>query len=71
MIERALYSLLAREPFLPFRIKLVNGDAHDVAYPNLVALLADGIFLTSFDGHWVEFPFDRIASIESLVTPLD
>ena len=36
LMEEDLGDLLSREPFEPFRIKLVNGDAHDVATPNNV-----------------------------------
>lgn len=62
MIERELRALLQRQPFEPFRIKLVNGDGHD-----LVALLEDGVYVASQDGHWAEFPYDRFASFESLL----
>ena len=67
MIERELRALLGRQPFEPFRIKLVNGDGHDVVYADLVALLEQGVYITSEGGHWAQFPFDRIASFESLV----
>jgi len=67
VIERELRALLQRQPFEPFRIKLVNGDGHDVLYPDLVALLEDGVYVASQDGHWAEFPYDRFASFESLL----
>ncbi|MGB7160723.1 MAG: hypothetical protein WBD40_21850 [Tepidisphaeraceae bacterium] len=59
--------LLAREPFNPFRIKLINGDAHDVAHPMAAAMLERGIFIALVGGEWVEFRYDRIASLESLL----
>ena len=65
MIERELRALLNRHPFEPFRIKLVNGDGHDVVYADLVALLEEGVYITSEGRHWAQFPFDRIASFES------
>ena len=68
MIEHRLRILLAAQPFEPFRIKLVNGDGHDVVYADLVAVLEVGVYVTTQDGHWAEFPFDRIASFESLVS---
>ena len=40
----------------------MNGDGHD-----LVALLEDGVYVASQDGHWAEFPYDRFASFESLL----
>ncbi len=67
MIEREISNLLRREPFQPFRVKLVNGDAHDVGDPGLVAFLEEGLYVLSAGGYWAEFPFDRIASLESLV----
>ena len=67
MIERELRALLRRQPFEPFRIKLVNGDGHDVSDADLVALLEEGIYVLSAGGHWAQFPFDRVASFESLV----
>jgi len=68
VIEREIRILLRREPFMPFRIKLVNGDGHDVGYPDLVAVLEEGLYVASSDGHWAQFPFERIASLESLVS---
>ena len=67
MIEHRLGALLRAQPFEPFRIKLVNGDGHDVLYAELVALLEDGVYITSQGGHWAEFPFGSIAGFESLV----
>ncbi len=59
--------LLPAEPFDPFRIKLVNGDAHDVSNPHNVATLEEGLYITSHDGEWTQFPYDRVASLESLL----
>jgi len=68
MIERELKALLGRQPFEPFRIKLINGDGHDGVHADLVAILERGVYLASEGGHWAEFPFNRIASFESLVS---
>jgi hypothetical protein len=38
MIRRDLRDLLARQPFGPFQIKLVNGDIHKIFDPQIVAL---------------------------------
>jgi len=65
--ERELRELLLRDPFLSFRIKLVNGDAHDIAYPRNLALLTDSVYAAPFDGHWAQFPYHRIVSLESLI----
>ena len=66
MIEREIRSLLARPDFLPFRIRLLSGDYYDVAYRESVAALEDGLFIAQADGHWVQFPYLHVASLESL-----
>jgi hypothetical protein len=68
MIQRELQDLVRREPFEPFRIKLVNGDAHDVHFADLVALLKRGVQVASEHGHWAIFPYGSIASLESVVS---
>ena len=67
MIEEGVRALLERDPFEPFRIRLINGDRHDVLLPAMVAVLEEGLFVTSQGGHWAQFPFDRVASFESLI----
>ena len=59
---------LGRRPFEPFRIRLVNGDFHNVGYPLSMALLSAGVYIASQDGHWTVFPLTSIASIESLIS---
>lgn len=71
MIPRDILDLLARDPFVPFRIKLVNGDAHDVTHPALVAFLEEGLFISYSSGEWAEFPFAHVASLESLILAPD
>ena len=67
MTEQEIKDLLARDPFIPFRIKLVNGDAHDVNGSDNVAVLEQGLYIASQDGERAMFPFDRIASLKSLI----
>lgn len=68
MLLDDLKELLAKEPFDPFRIRLVNGDSHDVFDPVLFYIYRDGTrcFYATHDGHWVLFTLDRIVSFESL-----
>jgi hypothetical protein len=66
-MKEEVHNLLAREPFDPFRIKLINGDAYDVSHPMSAALLERSVFITMNDGEWVEFRYNRIASLESLL----
>jgi hypothetical protein len=67
MLREQLRELIDREPFEPFRIKLVNGDAHDVFYPDNTAVQKWTVSITSPDQNWVVFPIDKIASVESLI----
>jgi hypothetical protein len=67
MIEREVRTLLRRDPFEPFRIRLVNGEFYDVNDPELVATMDDGIYLVLQGGHWSQFPYDRVANLESLI----
>jgi len=67
MIRDELLDLSGREPFEPFRIKLVNGDFYNVFDPLSLAIQAAGVTIAASDGGWVVFPFDKINSIESLI----
>jgi hypothetical protein len=66
-MKQEIVALLDREPFSPFRIKPVNGDAHDVSDPSIAAPLQRSLYLAPHDGEWVEFRYNRIASLESLL----
>jgi hypothetical protein len=66
-MKQELIALLDREPFSPFRIKLINGDAHDVSEPATAAPLERGVYLAPHDREWAEFRYNRIASLESLL----
>ncbi len=67
MIPLEIRFLLARDPFESFRIRLVNGDSHDVVHAHLAVILDEGVYLLLPDGHCAQFPFDRVASLESLI----
>jgi hypothetical protein len=56
-----------KEPFEPFRLKLVNGDWHDVFYPQNMVVMKTIVTLTPPDQNWVIFPIDKINSVESLI----
>jgi hypothetical protein len=67
MIRDELARLLAREPFEPFQIKLVNGDAHHVFHPHNVVVEKTTVSIMWPDQNWVTFPLNKIASLESLI----
>lgn len=67
MFVQSLEDLFTAEPFEPFRLRLVNGDSHDVFYPQAVSLLRGSLNLYHADGNWAIIPYDKIAAIESLI----
>jgi hypothetical protein len=67
MIRSELGRLIAKDPFEPFQIKLVNGDAHNVFYPDNVVVEKMIVSIMWPDQNWVVFPLDKIASLESLI----
>jgi hypothetical protein len=67
-IRVQLLELSRAEPFEPFRIRLVNGDAHNVSDPQSLVVEAERVWLFPPDQHWVVFPIVRINSMESLVS---
>ena len=66
-IAAELQKLMFKEPFEPFRIKLVNGDQFDVADPMTLAFQGTSVWMGFRDGHWLVFPLDKVNSFESLV----
>lgn len=67
MFRTELEHLIDRPEFEPFRIRLVNGDQHDIFHPQNVALLQTRVHITPPDQSWVIFPINKIASVESLI----
>ena len=67
MIRTRIRRLLAATPFEPFRINLVNRDAHDIFDPQTVSFERDVIFIAATDQNWAMFPFSKINSVESLM----
>jgi hypothetical protein len=65
--QNDLSKLATREPFEPFRIRLVNGDFHDIFYPQNVVVTKTIVNIHAPDQNWVFFPIDKIASVESLI----
>ena len=66
-IQLRLHRLLYSGRFEPFRIKLVNGDYHDVFDPQTVSFERRVVFIAENNQNWVVFPFTKINSIESLM----
>jgi hypothetical protein len=62
-----LLDLLKADPFEPFRIKLVNGDIHDIFYDQNVFIAETVVHIHSPDQNWALCPIDKVASVESLL----
>jgi hypothetical protein len=67
VLNDELKDLLLKEPLEPFRVKLMNGEWHDVFYPENVAMLGGVLYLALPDQNCVLIPFRGIASVESLI----
>ena len=67
MLHDELKDLVGKSPFEPFRIKLVNGDQHDIFDAGMIILQSTTVVLLFREGHWVVFEYNKIASIESLI----
>lgn len=68
VIHRQPTELHQAEPFEPFRIKLLNGDGHNVGDPRTLVIGREFVWVFSPDQHWAIFPIFRINSMESLVS---
>lgn len=67
MIRNDIRELLAREPFVPFRLNLSSGKNYDVLNPQTTVLLKSEVFIAFPDGEqWSLVPLLHIASIERL-----
>jgi hypothetical protein len=66
-IKLRIHRLLYAGRFEPFRIKLVNGDYHDIADPQTVSLECKVVFIAENNQNWVVFSNTKINSIESLM----
>jgi hypothetical protein len=67
MTLAAIRELLHQRPFVPFRIRLSNGDAHDVMNPHLVALMKSKVFIAKQKSEsWAFISYLHIAALEHL-----
>ena len=58
--------LLNREPFLPFRLFLSDGETVDVHRPHSVAVGRNQLFVILPDERWKWIPLPHVASVETL-----
>jgi hypothetical protein len=67
MLRQELLELIAKEPFEPFRITLVNGQIQNIFHPQNVTVAKTTVSVTPPDQTWIIFPIDKIASVEALM----
>ena len=58
--------LLQREPFLPFRIFIADGNTLDVTRRMSVAVGRNGLFIVLPDDRWKWVPLRHVTSVETL-----
>ena len=66
MSPKDIEDLLQREPFLPFRIFLSDGNTFDVTRALSVAVGRNGLFIVLPDDRWKWIPLRHVASVETL-----
>jgi hypothetical protein len=66
MSAEDLQELLNKQPFEPFRIKLSNGDAHEIRDPNLVVVMKTKVFIAFPNDRFTLCSLLHVTSVESL-----
>lgn len=66
MSSSELRELLNREPFVPIRIKLSNGDSYDLKDPSVVVVMKSSVFFALPDDGFKIITLMHIVSAESL-----
>jgi len=66
MSPKDVEELLGREPFLPFRIFMADGNTLDVTRRLSAAVGRNGVFLVLPDDRWKWIPLRHVTSIETL-----
>ena len=66
MSHEATQSLLRRQPFEPFEIRLTNGEKYEIRHPEVVLLLKSRLVIALPDDRMVICPLLHIASVETL-----
>lgn len=66
MMPEEFEQLLARKPFLPFRILLSEGDQFDVTRRSSIAVGRGEFLIVLPDDRWKLVPLRHVASVETL-----
>jgi hypothetical protein len=66
MNHEAMQTLLRRQPFEPFEIRLTNGDKYQVGHPEMALLMKSRLVIALPDDRMVICPLLHIASVETL-----
>ena len=66
MNQKDFEQLLDRDPFIPLRVHMSDGNAFDVTRSHGVATAKTHIFVILPDHQWKWIPYRQIASVETL-----
>ncbi len=66
MSSKDIEELLQREPFLPFRIFLSDGNTLDILRPLSVAVGRNGLMIVLPDDRWKWVLLRQVAGLETL-----
>ena len=66
MYPKDIEELLQRDPFIPFRIQMTDGNAIAVGRKHSVATGKTHIFVVLPDDRWKWIPYRQISSVETL-----
>ena len=66
MNPQDIADLLQRQPFIPFRLFLSDGNTFDIMRPLSVALGRNGLFILLPDDRWKWIPLRHVTSVETL-----
>jgi hypothetical protein len=66
MNDQDLLELLNRAPFSPFRLRLSNGEVHEVRNPDTVVVMKTKVFIAFDDDRFVLIPLRHVASVEGV-----
>ncbi len=67
MANDVLCKLLARDPFVPFRVRLTSGDHYDIRDPHLAVPMKTRLFIAMpRSDKFVYVSYEHIAALETL-----
>lgn len=70
MNTETMLSLLRRQPFQPFEVRMSNGDSFDVKHPEMVFLLKSSLIFGSLESDdFVFCSLLHVADVKAIASP--